>query len=101
MLPLINAAVFSFAVGTAKPDPAIYRVACTQLGVSPEECAFAGDGGGRELDGAAALGMIAVWIDQPRNAAWGAMTSTVFHHRLAGVADLPVLLERLTAGARN
>lgn len=97
LTPLIDATVFSFAVGAAKPNPAIYLAACARLGVPPEECLFAGDGGSRELDGAAALGMVAVWIDQPRNAAWGAMTSTVVHHRLAAVAELPALVASLQA----
>lgn len=40
-----------------KPDPAIYLLACRRLGVAPEDCVFVGDGGDRELEGAAAVGM--------------------------------------------
>jgi HAD superfamily hydrolase (TIGR01509 family) len=53
----VGTAVFSYAAGVAKPDPAIYRLACARLGVPPERCVFVGDGGSDELAGAAAIGM--------------------------------------------
>jgi FMN phosphatase YigB (HAD superfamily) len=53
----VDAAVFSYDVGMAKPDPALYRLACGRLGVPPEACVFVGDGGSDELAGAAAVGM--------------------------------------------
>lgn len=60
--PLLDAVVFSCAVGTTKPDPQIYHMACDQLGVEPSRCLYVGDGGSRELTGARALGMDAVLI---------------------------------------
>ncbi len=63
--PLLDASVFSVEVGRCKPDPLIYLAACDQLGVSPEECLYVGDGGSRELTGAAELGMTAVRLDAP------------------------------------
>ncbi|MEQ7006068.1 HAD-IA family hydrolase [Actinopolymorpha sp. B17G11] len=53
----IDSVVFSYDVGVAKPDPAIYLVACKRLGVPAEACVFVGDGGSDELAGAAAVGM--------------------------------------------
>src|SRR5438874_2735987 len=50
--PLLDACVYSVEVGACKPDPAIYLAACRRLGVSPPECLYVGDGGGRELSGA-------------------------------------------------
>jgi putative hydrolase of the HAD superfamily len=57
---LMRATAFSCLLGVRKPDPAIYLHAVAELGVAPEECLFVGDGGSRELTGAAALGMRAV-----------------------------------------
>lgn len=61
--PLLDARVFSVEVGVCKPDPAIYLAACEQLGVAPQECVYVGDGGSRELTGAAAVGMTPVRLD--------------------------------------
>jgi putative hydrolase of the HAD superfamily len=58
-------AVFSCEVGSVKPEPAIYREACTRLSVPVRRCLFVGDGNARELDGALALGMRAVRIERP------------------------------------
>ena len=53
-----------------KPDPRIYRLAAERLGVEPRDCLYVGDGIGRELPGAAEVGMTAVMIrtpDDPRH----------------------------------
>ena len=60
--PLITAPVFSCAVKMKKPEPGIYRLACTRLDVAPEECLYVGDGSSHELTGAAAVGMHPVLI---------------------------------------
>ena len=60
-----DALSFSCMLGVRKPDPAIYRQALTQLALTPQECVFVGDGGGRELSGAAALGMHAIRLRRP------------------------------------
>jgi putative hydrolase of the HAD superfamily len=62
---LVDVPVFSCDVGVMKPDPAIYQRACAMLKVRPERCLFLGDGGSRELTGAAALGMEAVLLRVP------------------------------------
>ena len=54
---LFDAALFSCAVGLKKPDPRLYRLACDRLGVPPQRCLYVGDGGSRELSGAAAAGL--------------------------------------------
>jgi putative hydrolase of the HAD superfamily len=66
---LLDATVLSIEKGICKPDPALYRAACEQLGVAPRECLYVGDGGSRELSGAAAVGMRAVRLDAP-DLAW-------------------------------
>jgi len=62
LAPLVHEAVLSAAVHLKKPDPRIYELACQRLGVEPAACLFVGDGGSRELTGAAAVGMEAVLI---------------------------------------
>lgn len=65
LCPLIDVPIFSCSVGLKKPDPRIYRLACQRLGVKPEKCVYVGDGGSRELSGAAALGMLPIMIRLP------------------------------------
>jgi putative hydrolase of the HAD superfamily len=60
--PLFDAAVFSATAGLAKPEPKIYRLVATELGVDPEECLFVGDGANEELRGAAEVGMTPVLV---------------------------------------
>ncbi|MFI7541223.1 HAD family hydrolase [Actinoplanes sp. NPDC049599] len=63
--PLLDATVFSVEVGLCKPDPLIYLEASWRLRVAPENCLYIGDGGSRELTGAAAVGMTAVRLAAP------------------------------------
>jgi len=63
--PLLDVAVLSIEVGQRKPHPAMYATACDRLGVAASECLYVGDGGSRELTGAAAFGMTAVRLDAP------------------------------------
>jgi putative hydrolase of the HAD superfamily len=63
--PLLDVNVFSVEVGRCKPDPQIYLEACRRLEVAPEHCLYLGDGGSRELTGAAAVGMTAVRLAAP------------------------------------
>jgi putative hydrolase of the HAD superfamily len=63
--PLLDACVYSVFVAACKPEPMIYLTACERLGVPPQRCLYVGDGGGRELSGARAVGMDAVRLDAP------------------------------------
>ncbi|HEX8629914.1 MAG TPA: HAD family hydrolase [Catenuloplanes sp.] len=58
--PLIDARIFSVEIGRCKPEAAMYLAACWELGVEPRDCLYVGDGGSRELTGAAQVGMTAV-----------------------------------------
>jgi putative hydrolase of the HAD superfamily len=57
---LFDATVFSVDVGAGKPDPRIFLTAARRLAACPTSCLYVGDGGGRELSGAEAVGMRAV-----------------------------------------
>jgi putative hydrolase of the HAD superfamily len=63
--PLLDVNVFSVEVGRCKPDPLIYLEACWRMRVAPEDCLYIGDGGSRELTGAAAVGMTAIRLAAP------------------------------------
>jgi putative hydrolase of the HAD superfamily len=62
---LLDTAVYSIEVGACKPAAAMYLAACVRLGVAPHECVYVGDGGSRELSGAAAVGMRPVRLAAP------------------------------------
>ena len=63
--PLLDAQIFSVELGVCKPEPEIYLAACARLGVEPGDCLYVGDGGSRELTGAAAVGMTPVRLAAP------------------------------------
>jgi putative hydrolase of the HAD superfamily len=65
LAPLVDAPVFSCVEGTRKPDPHLFRKAAADLGTDPVRCVYVGDGGGRELTGASAVGMRAVLLAGP------------------------------------
>lgn len=54
---LADEMILSYETGFCKPQPEIYHLAAQRLGISCEECIFIGDGGSRELYGAAQAGM--------------------------------------------
>jgi len=54
---LFDDIIFSYKVKQAKPNAEIYRIACQNLHVSPEQSLFIGDGGSNELIGASNVGM--------------------------------------------
>lgn len=60
-----EAAVFSSDNGFCKPDPRAYRRALARLGLRPEQCAYVGDGGSRELTGARSVGLTAYLFRNP------------------------------------
>src|SRR5271165_674611 len=62
---LVDAPVFSCQERTRKPDPRLFRKVAADLQVAPAQCLYVGDGGGRELTGATALGMRAVLLAGP------------------------------------
>jgi len=56
--------VSSADVGLHKPDPRIFELACSRIGVAPEHAAHIGDHHYADFLGASALGMTAVLIDR-------------------------------------
>ncbi|HLO03241.1 MAG TPA: HAD family hydrolase, partial [Symbiobacteriaceae bacterium] len=64
LLPLFDAAVASGEIDCGKPDPGIFHHICTQLGVQPAACVMVGDNPERDVAGAMAAGMAAVWVSR-------------------------------------
>lgn len=62
LLPDMDAYLFSYEVGAAKPDPAIYAATCTALGYRPREVLFIGDSKRCDFEGPRAFGMQAGWL---------------------------------------
>ncbi|MER7207677.1 HAD family hydrolase [Streptosporangium sp. NPDC000239] len=90
---LVDAAVLSCEIGRRKPDPELFLLAARRLGVTPGECLYVGDGGGRELTGATACGMTAFMLyaddwesadAQPREHDWAGPRLS----RLSAVLDV-------------
>jgi putative hydrolase of the HAD superfamily len=65
LAPVVDAPVFSCVERTRKPDPHLFRKAAADLRAAPASCVYVGDGGGRELTGASAIGMRAVLLAGP------------------------------------
>lgn len=56
--------VFSFEVGSRKPDSGIFLDACRRFGVHPSECLMIGDSLGSDIAGASAVGMPSVLVNR-------------------------------------
>lgn len=88
-------AVYSVeSVGAFKPDPRVYALACTGLGLPPEKICFLSSNGW-DAHGAAAFGMRVVWCNR-RGQADDRLPGTP-DARIRTLAELPPLL----AGARR
>jgi len=51
-----NATCFSCDIGFTKPHPKAFSIVLERLGTSPQEAAYVGDGGSKELEGARQAG---------------------------------------------
>jgi putative hydrolase of the HAD superfamily len=56
--------VVSADVGTAKPDASIFEHALSRLGTSPDRAVMIGDSIPKDIDGALAAGLGAVWLNR-------------------------------------
>ncbi len=67
VMDLFDVVIESSKVGIRKPNPEIYRIACTQIGVAPEEAVFLDDLG-INLKPARELGMTTIKVIDPDDA---------------------------------
>jgi len=66
--PYLDTVIFSCEVGLKKPDPKIFKLACKNLDIVPEECIYIGDGFSNELTGSQKVGMRPFMIREPDDA---------------------------------
>jgi putative hydrolase of the HAD superfamily len=65
----LDGVITSAAAGAAKPDPAIFRAALAQAGVSAADAIHVGDSVKEDVAGARAAGIRPVWLDRLRTGA--------------------------------
>jgi putative hydrolase of the HAD superfamily len=85
----LHAVVVSGDVGIGKPDPAPFRRALELLGARAEEAVMVGDTPERDVLGARAAGVRAVWLDRHGRALPEGFEPP---ERITSLADLPALL---------
>jgi putative hydrolase of the HAD superfamily len=61
---LLDAVVVSGDVGTGKPDPRIFARAVAAAGARPREAVMVGDNVAKDVEGALAAGLDAVWLNR-------------------------------------
>ena len=61
---LFHATVAAHTHGAAKPDPALFHIACRELGSAPEETVHVGDDIELDIRGARGAGLHAVWLNR-------------------------------------
>jgi len=84
--------VISVEEGIGKPDPDIFRIAARRLGVDPGEAVMVGDSLARDVAGAKAAGMRAIWIDRKL---WDERVTAMPDARIERLSDLPAALDAL------
>lgn len=62
-----EAVIVSADVGVAKPDSAIFEHALSELGVCRDRAVMVGDSIAKDVDGALAAGLDAVWVNRSRH----------------------------------
>ena len=81
--------VASGEVGLAKPDAAIFALACERLGVEPAQTAHVGDRLDFDAQAASAAGLHGIWLDR-----LGTQRAPRELTRIATLRELPAVLSR-------
>lgn len=82
LAPFFDVIIDSHIVGVAKPDPRIFHIGLTRLGVEPGEVRFAGDIFSIDILGARAAGIDSALIDQHDRYHW------VDHAKIRHIGEL-------------
>jgi len=91
----MSAVIASGEVGVAKPDAALFRLACDRLGVDPSAAAYVGDRLHTDAIGAAAAGLMGIWLDRrdtPVLPEHEAEAQRLGVSRITSLTELPPLL---------
>lgn len=84
-------------LGFGKPDPRVFALACERLGSAPSRTAYVGDELDVDAHGAAAAGLVGVWLDRAGSSE--GRTGRVL--RVSTLADLPRALDLGGPSARR
>jgi FMN phosphatase YigB (HAD superfamily) len=82
--------VCSRDTGVRKPNPEIFRLVLSELGVEPEEAVHVGDSVEADMYGAQDSGVTGVWIRSPGQPPWNG-------YAVDSICDLPRLLREIEA----
>lgn len=93
-----HAITVSGEVGAGKPDARAFQAVLARLGVPPGESVMVGDNPARDIVGAQALGMRAIWVDR---AGARLPDGVVPDARVVTLADVPGWVERWSSSAAS
>jgi putative hydrolase of the HAD superfamily len=86
-----DAVVVSGEFGTGKPDPDVFAHAVEALGVEPGQAVMVGDNLLKDVDGAIAAGLGAIWVNRDARPRAGERSSLL---EVRDLGELPALLSR-------
>jgi putative hydrolase of the HAD superfamily len=92
--PLLDTVLVSEAEGLRKPDPAIFALALSRLGVTADEAVFVGDNPSADVDGARKAGLTAIWYHSTTE--WPADLAPSVH-TVTALAQLMPLIDQLAS----
>lgn len=96
LIDTFDVLVIAEEVGIAKPDPAIFHLACRRLRVQPRQTMHVGDRLDLDAQAAVTAGLSGVWLVRPETGITvGAVPPDV--HVITGLLELPELLTTLAA----
>ena len=78
-------------LGVRKPNPEIFDIVLTELGVHPVETVHVGDSVEADMYGARESGITGVWIKTPDQPVWNG-------HAISSICELPVILKAIADG---
>jgi putative hydrolase of the HAD superfamily len=93
-----GAIVISCEVGFGKPDPRIFEIALDRIGANVQETVMVGDSLARDVAGAHAAGIRAIWIDRHL---WAGEEGPVPDARIESLSELPAALAALVPPAAS
>ncbi|MCO7126431.1 HAD family hydrolase [Sporolactobacillus shoreicorticis] len=83
--------IFSGDIGVAKPEPQIFRHACSAAGYSPSQCFYIGDNYQKDIIGSSNVGMKAIWLLR-KNPATDHSERTTNIKKIVSLNELPDFL---------
>lgn len=93
--PLVDAVIYAHEVGTGKPDPEVFALACRSLGVCARRAVMAGDDPWCDVDGARRAGLRVIRIRQGWHRAVECGDTGAADVTVCSLADVPGAAERL------